>query len=52
MASECAECAAKIDCDSIICSDCLLEIINKVNTKNQGLGKQKKFPIKVGVRHG
>ena len=52
MASECAECAAKIDCDSIICSDCLLEIITKVNTKNQGMDKQKKCPGKAGAKHG
>jgi 5'(3')-deoxyribonucleotidase len=31
MHCKCAECGGKIDCDSIICNDCLAEIINKVN---------------------
>jgi hypothetical protein len=34
MVNKCAECGGKIDCDSIICTDCLTEIIEKVNIKN------------------
>ena len=52
MPCECAECAAKIDCDSIICTNCLLEIITKVNTKNQGRDKVEKSTSKVGAKHG
>jgi len=34
MHCKCAECGGKIDCDSIICTDCLVEIISKVNLKS------------------
>ncbi len=33
MVNKCAECGGKVDCDSIICTDCLSEIIEKVNKK-------------------
>ena len=34
MPCKCVECGGKTDCDSIICTDCLAEIIEKVNIKN------------------
>jgi len=34
IACKCAECGGKTDCASIICADCLAEIINRVNLRN------------------
>ncbi|MBN1375099.1 MAG: hypothetical protein JXA01_02965 [Dehalococcoidia bacterium] len=35
MSCKCVECGGRIDCDSIICTTCLAEIIEKVNSKNR-----------------
>ncbi|GEM_PF-580542 len=36
----CVECGGKTDCDSIICTECLAEIVNKVNSKYKAGKKQ------------
>lgn len=46
MVNKCAECGGKVDCDSIICTDCLSEIIEKVN--NKASGSKKKDELQAG----
>jgi len=52
MPCKCVECGGKTDCDSIICTDCLVEIINKVNIKNQGVDNTVKLNKKIEVSYG
>jgi len=52
MPCKCVECGGKIDCDSIICTDCLAEIINKVNIKNQSGDNALKPNKKIEVSYG
>jgi hypothetical protein len=52
MPCKCVECGGKIDCDSIICGDCLVEIINKVNLKDQGNSGDVKSRDKIEVIYG
>ncbi len=40
MHAKCAECGGKIDCDDIICGNCLAEIINKLYFNNQAISKK------------
>lgn len=40
MHSKCVECGGKIDCDDIICANCLADIINKLYFNNQGIPKK------------
>jgi hypothetical protein len=40
MVNKCAECGGKVDCDAIICTDCLAEIIGKVNEKENRNSEQ------------
>jgi hypothetical protein len=42
MHAKCAECGGKIDCDDIICGNCLAEIINKLYFNNQAIPKKGK----------
>ena len=35
MPCKCVECGARVDCDSIICADCLAEIIDRVNARSE-----------------
>lgn len=44
MVNKCAECGGKIDCDSIICTDCLSEIIERVNSAKNWSNKQDELP--------
>jgi hypothetical protein len=37
MPCKCVECGGKTDCDSIICTDCLADIIEKINTKHSSV---------------
>ena len=46
----CVECGDKVDCDSIICTGCLTEIINKVNLKRQGSDDTVKSNNKIEVK--
>jgi hypothetical protein len=52
MPCKCVECGGKIDCDSIICTECLSEIIDKVNTRSYGDGNTVRSENKVEVKHG
>jgi len=45
----CVECSGKIDCDSIICTDCLAEIVNKVNLRSQNSDDTAKSNNKIEV---
>lgn len=40
MYAKCAECGGPIECDDIICANCLAEIINKLYFNNQGISKK------------
>jgi hypothetical protein len=50
MSCKCVECGGKIDCDSIICTTCLAEIITKVNMKNQGEDNSLKTENRIEAR--
>ena len=52
MPCKCVECGGKIDCDSIICTNCLAEIIDKVNLKSQDGDHTVKSNNKVEVTYG
>lgn len=47
MPCKCVECGGKTDCDSIICTDCLAEIIEKVNTKNNSSAVKSNKPVEI-----
>jgi predicted nucleic acid-binding Zn ribbon protein len=50
MHAKCAECGGKIDCDDIICANCLAEIINKLYFNNQGISKKGRAKERSGER--
>jgi hypothetical protein len=52
MPCKCVECGGKTDCDSIICTSCLAEIISKVNLKSQSGDNAVKSNNKIEVSHG
>lgn len=50
MHAKCAECGGKIDCDDIICANCLAEIINKLYFNNQGISKKSRANMRSNSR--
>jgi len=52
MPCKCVECGGKTDCDSIICTECLAEIIDRVNQKNGGKNVAAKSPDKIELTYG
>ena len=52
MPCKCVECGGKVDCDSIICADCLAEIIDRVNLKNSDQAPTLTGGDKVKIKNG